>query len=303
MSSVLERLPAQGRIAVIRIRSMGDCILTTPALSLLKRTRPDLSIAVVAEDRFQALFEGNRDVSEILRPAWPVVRKWRPDLCLNLHGAGSSAVLTALSGAPLRAGFSHFRHAWIYNVRIPRAQEILGVVGKVHTAEHLASAVFYLGAARVEIPRAKLFADTSHAAPPYAVIHPLAAAPDKTWPADRFAEVAAFLENSLDLTPVFVAAPGEDLSLFRRWRTVTGAPLAEIKSLIAGASLFAGNDSGPAHMAAAFGIPAVVIFGSSDPAIWAPWRTQGEVLISPGGIASVTVRQVVDALERLRVRA
>jgi ADP-heptose:LPS heptosyltransferase len=304
MSSVLERVPEQGRVAVIRIRSMGDCILTTPALSLLKRTRPDLKIAVVVEQRFQALFEGNPDVSDILRPAWPVVRRWRPDLCLNLHGGGSSAVLTALSGARFRAGFSHFRHSWIYNVRIPRAQEILGVERKVHTAEHLASAAFCLGARREEIPRARLFAEkSSHPVPPYVVVHPMAAAPDKTWPADRFVEVATHLEKSLDLTPVFVAAPGEDLSLFRRWRTVTGAPLAEIKTLIAGASLFIGNDSGPAHMAAAFGIPVVVIFGSSDPATWAPWRTQAEVLMGRGGIASVSVRQVMDALERLRVRA
>ena len=304
MSSVLERVPEQGRIAVIRIRSMGDCILTTPALSLLKHARPDLTIAVVAEERFQALFEGNPDVSEILPPAWPVVRKWRPDLCLNLHGGGSSAVIAALSGARFRAGFSHFRHAWIYNVRIPRAQQILGVTGKVHTAEHLASAAFHLGAPREEIPRARLFADKiAPAAPPYAVIHPMAAAADKTWPAERFAEVAAYLEKSFDLTQVFIGGPGEDLSLFQRWRTVTGAPLAEIKSLIASASLFIGNDSGPAHMAAAFGIPVVVVFGSSDPAIWAPWRTQAEVLMGPGGIRSVSVRQVVDALERLRVRA
>ena len=135
MSSVLERIPDKGRIAVIRIRSMGDCILTTPALAVLKQARPDLSIAIVVENRFRALFERNPDVEEILPPEWGPVRRWRPDLCLNLHGGGSSAVSTALSGARFRAGFAHFRPSWIYNVRIPRAQEILGVDRKVHTAE------------------------------------------------------------------------------------------------------------------------------------------------------------------------
>ncbi len=43
----------------------------------------------------------------------------------------------------------------------------------------------------------------------------------------------------------------------------------DVKSLMAGASLFIGNDSGPAHIAAAFGVPVVVIFGSSDPVTWA----------------------------------
>jgi ADP-heptose:LPS heptosyltransferase len=166
----------------------------------------------------------------------------------------------------------------------------------------------------VEIPRAKLFAGLANltkgrqanGAPtirPYVVIHPVAAELGKTWPADRFAEVASHLQQSLDLTPVFIGGPGDDFAAFREWRTVSGRPLSEIKSVIAGATLFVGNDSGPAHMAAAFGIPVVVIFGASDPGVWAPWRTQAEVLTGRDGIASVDVRQVLDALERLRVRA
>ena len=303
MNSILERLPERGRIAVVRIRSMGDCILTTPALSILKQARPDLAIAMVVEERFRALFEGNPDVNEILGPQWRAVRKWRADLCLNLHGGGSSAWITAASGARFRAGFAHFRHAWIYNVRIPRAQDILGIERKVHTAEHLASAAFYLGAPRTEIPRARLFAaGAERPARAYAVIHPLAATADKTWPAERFAEAARHIEKSLELEPVFIGGPGEDLAAFRGWRTVAGAPLAEIKSLIAGASLFLGNDSGPAHMAAAFGIPVVVIFGPSDPVVWAPWRTPAEVLTGAGGMEAVSVREVMNALERLRVR-
>jgi len=304
MSSILERLPERGRIAVVRIRSMGDCVLTTPALAILKAALPKTAIAVVVEDRFRALFEGNPDVSGILHPDWSAVRRWRPDLCLNLHGGGSSARITALAGARFRAGFAHFRYSWIYNVRIPRAQEILGVERKVHTAEHLASAAFFLGAPRVEIPRARLFAARAQrSARHYAVIHPLAATADKTWPAERFAEAARHLEKSLELEPVFVGGPGEDLSAFRAWRTVAGAPLEEIKSLMAGASLFLGNDSGPAHMAAAFGIPVMVIFGPSDRVVWAPWRTTAEMITGSAGIESVSVREVEDALERLRVRA
>ena len=303
MSSILDRLPRQGRIAVIRIRSMGDCILTTPALSILKQSRPDVAVAIVVEERFRALFEGNPDVSEILPPEWRVVRRWRPELCLNFHGGNASTVMTALSGARFRAGFAHFRSSWIYNVKIPRAQDILGVEGKVHTVEHLASAAFQLGARRIEIPRAKLVATPARMEAPYAVIHPRAATAEKTWPADRFLDVAAYLQKSWELTPVFVGGAGEDLGAFGRWRTVSGAPLAEVKSFIASASLFVGNDSGPAHMAAAFGVPSVVIFGASDPVIWAPWRTQAEVLTGSSGIESVSAREVKDALERLRVRA
>ncbi|MGA9624967.1 MAG: hypothetical protein WBQ65_10885, partial [Bryobacteraceae bacterium] len=131
-------------------------MLSTPGLEILKRSRPDLRLAVMVEDRFRAVFEGNPDVDEILPPALGALRRWRPILCLNLHGGGRSAWMTALSEARYRAGFGHFRYQAVYNVRIPRAQEILGVERKVHTAEHLASAVFYLGAPITEIPRAKL---------------------------------------------------------------------------------------------------------------------------------------------------
>jgi len=138
-----------------------------------------------------------------------------PEPAWRRFECGSDGII----GARFRAGFAHFRFPWIYNVRIPRAQQILGVDRKVHTAEHLASAAFYLGAARMEIPRAKLFAGqararTGPAIPPYAVLHPVAAGPAKTWPAERFVAVASHLQQSFDLQPVFIGGPGDDLSRF-----------------------------------------------------------------------------------------
>jgi lipopolysaccharide heptosyltransferase III len=156
VESVLACLPPGSRVAILRLRSLGDCVLTTPALGILKRFRPDLRVAVAVEDRFRAVFEDHPDIDGIVAAEVGAVRRFRPLLCLNLHGGTRSAWMTALSGARWRAGFGHFRHGFVYNVRIPRAQEILGVDRKVHTAEHLASAMFYLGAPRCEVGRAKL---------------------------------------------------------------------------------------------------------------------------------------------------
>lgn len=304
MTPVLEQLAPGSRVVIIRLRSLGDCVLTTPALQILEMARPDLRVAVVVEDRFRAIFEGNPGVEKLLKPHWQEVRAWEPELCLNLHGGSASTRLTAASGARWRAGFQHYRWQLPYNVRIARAQQILGVERVVHTAEHLASAMFHLGAPMMEIPRARLFAAGGGvAARPYAVIHPVAAAPDKTWRADGFLEAARYLRDSCDLEPVFIAGAGESLAAFRGFSTLAGAPLGEIKSLLAGASLFLGNDSGPAHMAAAFGLPVVVIFGASDPDNWRPWRTPCEVLQAADGIQSVGDDQVLEALERMRVTA
>jgi len=165
VGSVLECLPHGSRVAVVRLRSLGDCVLTTPALDILRRSRPDLRLSIVVEDRFRALFEDNPDVDDILPPSIAALRQWHPRLCLNLHGGSRSAWMSALSGAEHRAGFGHFRHRYVYNLHIPRAQEILGEERTVHTAEHLASAVFWLGAKVCEIPRAKLVAPPLRGAP------------------------------------------------------------------------------------------------------------------------------------------
>jgi len=306
MPSLLERLPRGSRILVIRLRSLGDCVLTTPALALLKEHRPDVLVAMVVEDRFRAVFEstpeGNPDVDEILSPRISEVRKWRARLALNLHGGTRSMVLTAASGAGMRAGFGHHRYSFVYSAKIPRAQEILGEERPVHTAEHIASAMFWLGVPRGPIPRAKLetTAPSGHGSvTEYAVLHPFASEPSKTWPASRFLEVAGHLSDS-GIEPVFVAGPDDDVSAFRDFRVLRGAPLAEVKSLMAGARIFVGNDSGPAHIAASFGIPVVALFGASNPRMWAPWRTEARVLTSPRGISGIETAEVIAAVHSLK---
>lgn len=299
MGDVLHRLPENARVAVIRLRSLGDCVLTTPAIALLKAHRPDIQIAAVVEPRFRAVFEGNPDVAPILAPEPGEIARWRPHLTLNFHGGTRSMWLTAASRARIRAGFGHHAYSFLYNARIPRAQEILGEERAVHTAEHLAAGMFWLGVPRAEIPRAKLFAAPPEPRDPYVVIHPFASAPDKTWPAERFFDIA----RRVGLQPVILAGPGDDASPFSRFEVLRNAPISEVKSAISGAQLFIGNDSGPAHIAAAFGVPVVVLFGPSNPVTWAPWRTESQVLTSPEGMNGITVEQVQAAVDALRVRA
>jgi len=297
MRNVLERLSPGARVAVIRLRSLGDCVLTTPAISLLKRARPDLRIVTVVEDAFASVFTGNPDLELVLAPSASEISRWRPELILNLHGGVTSVRLLIAARSQWRAGFSHFRFRRAYNIQIPRAQEILHVDRKVHTAEHIASAMFFLGVPHSEIPRARLFAQPRPSSRPYAVLHPRASAPDKTWPVSNFLAVAQHLEKRLSIEPIFIAGPGEDLAAFAEYRAFAGAPLEEIKSLLSGASLFVGNDSGPAHMAAAFGLPVIVLFGSSDPDIWRPWRTESYVLTNAAGIHAIGAVEVGQAIE------
>jgi ADP-heptose:LPS heptosyltransferase len=395
MPAALDTLPRGARVLLVRLRSLGDCVLTTPAIHLLKQYRPDLRLAVMVEPRFAELYAGNSDIDAILAPGYRAAWAWRAALTLNLHGGTRSALLTAASGARLRAGFAHYRFQALYNLRIPRAQETLGVERKVHTAEHVAAAMFWLGVPRCEIPRAILGktplpdgrgseeeepgqgARRGPGGPPHqqaaplrsrignakearvaplpggrgsvteqggplpdgcgsktaqetgdrgsvmaketgdrgpeangveeahratVVIHPFASAIGKAWPAERFVELARWMRERWNWEPVILGGAADEFAPFGEFRCLRGAPLNAVKAELAGARLFVGNDSGPAHMAAAYGLPVVVLYGSSDPVVWAPWRTRAESIVEPGGLARVDVERVQAAVERLVAR-
>jgi hypothetical protein len=108
------------------------------------------------------------------------------------------------------------------------------------------------------------------------VLHPGSGSPKKNWPLDRFARVAAALAGRAPVA--WIIGPAEEESgLAARveaavpgslvWR---GLSLVELARRLAGARLLVGNDSGVAHLAAAVGAPVVVLFGASDPVVWAP---------------------------------
>jgi heptosyltransferase III len=301
--SVLDQLAPRARVAVLRLRSLGDCVLTTPALRLLKQHRPDLRIGVAVEDRFADVFAGNPDVYVLLECDRTAARRYAPELCLNLHGGSRSMWMTACSGARFRAGFAHHTASFIYTHRLPRAQQVLGEERTVHTAEHLASAVFALGAPRTEIPRACVFPSSGETpATPYAVLHPFAATAEKTWPAAHFLSLAAWLQQS-GLQPIFLAGPQDDASAFSAWPVQQGQGIRQTATLLVQSSLFIGNDSGPAHIAAAVGAPVLVFFGPSQPAVWSPWRTRSRVLHAPQGIATISIPEAQQAITALRSAA
>jgi lipopolysaccharide heptosyltransferase III len=297
-------LPAQSRILLIRLRSIGDIVLLTPALAMLKAWRPDLRVSVLIEARFRELLEANPDVDEVLELdvggtaglATPLrllheLRRRRFALCLNLHGGPRSVWLTVLSGARWKAGFHHYRARRVYDVLVPDARLILGHEN-VHTAELQAAALYFLGLPPAGIPRAKLVVKpedhswwqarrpsfTLDPGRDYAVIHPAAVYTTKQWAAEKFAAIGRFLERERGLVPIYTCGPGESATLDaveqaadQSVQRLEGAGLGQLAAALSGARVFVGNDSGPAHMAAALGRPMVVIFGSSSSRIWGPW--------------------------------
>ena len=100
--------------------------------------------------------------------------------------------------------------------------------------------------------------------------------PAKVWPRDRFIETARLLAGRHGLTPVTAGGPAESEYLEVITDKAGGLNLSGksdiggLMSVLRGAGLVIGNDSGPVHVAAAMGVPTVAIFGSTSPEWTAP---------------------------------
>lgn len=110
---------------------------------------------------------------------------------------------------------------------------------------------------------------------PYIVLAPGAGSVAKQMPLSRFLSIAE-AGSARGLTPVFVTGEAEaERGLAEpipdRYPHRVSPPLPELAALLAGATHFYGNDSGPAHLAALVGAKTTVYFGGSAPALWRPW--------------------------------
>ena len=297
-ATLLPALPQGAEILLIRLRSLGDLVLETPAIAALHSWRPDLRINVLAEPRFAPVLEGNPAIAELIfsrglgETALDLLRRKFP-VVFNQHGGPRSAMLTGASGSPLRVGWQGYQYSFLYNVAVPDAKQFYGAPA-VHTVEHRISQFYFTGLPRGPIPRTQVFAQPDAiastarqlaekgivAGAPYAVLQPGARLPDMRWPVAKFAELARWLRKEHGLASVVnlgardEAIAAEVRSEMQNCAAVMDAQLdvRELIALIAGSRIFVGNDSGPAHLAAALQRPSVVIFSITDPVQWRPWQ-------------------------------
>jgi len=153
---------------------------------------------------------------------------------------------------------------------------------------------FYLGQARTlaaNVTAAQPRILCSAARRRLAVIHPYSSNKAKNWPLERFHELALHIERTMPVE--WTAGPDEPLEGARRFDD-----LYELACWIASAALFVGNDSGIAHLAAAVGTPAVVLFGPTDPAIWAP-RGERVVALRRDPLTDLPVAEVRETVAGL----
>lgn len=301
-----------GRLLIVRLRSLGDSILSLPLVEALHAWRPDLEIDVLVEAPFHAVFVRHPAVHEtlVVRPrngfaaeGWSrfrtsmELRKRRYAAVLNLHGGSTSWLFSVCSGTHLRVGQRKYRHSWTYNALIPSPAEVWQR-NDLHTVEDQLTILRWLGLPIPDRPRGRIFVEeraqirmrerlgaAGIRSEEYILIHPTATLRTKQWPERNFAELADRLHARHACPVIFSAAPREaqvllDVgahakSVHRYWSDL---PLDDLLALIGGCRLFIGNDSGPTHAAAALAKPLVVVWGSSDFRVWRPWDTESRAV-------------------------
>jgi heptosyltransferase-3 len=295
------------RVLIVRLRSIGDTVLTTPSLFALKRFLPHASVDILLEDWVAPVLDGFPHVDQIITlerkstaARARVARQLRGnnyDVVYNLHGGTTATLLTRATGAKHRVGYQTYQYARLHNHLSPSSSLLWGR-DKTHSVEQQLALLGWTGVPVSDRPPTKLQvtdiaankiarclqdAGLNNAA--FAVIHPAAAFATKQWATDKFGQVAEHLK-SLGLGVVVIASPSERsiVDELKKYSAVpveafTDLSLPEVTALLARARLFVGNDSGIAHMAAAVETPSVVIFGSSNIAHWRPWAKQAAEVV------------------------
>lgn len=288
----------------MRLRRFGDTIVLGSVVRHFKRWAPHCRLAVVVQPGYDVFLEPLTEIDEIViaRPgirgtleSMARIRAIRPDLTVDFHGNLRAALLTVASRAPIRVGEKRF-HWPVYHVRVPHAELLFGLDRRSHTLENHLALIAAIGVPAPPEPlrlpvgegarRAleERLAGAGISPGPRAVLFPTTTLRGKQWPIARWLHLAARLTADWSGAVVIPFGPAEARLAAQARREAGGAhvleglPLRELGALVASSELVVSHDSLGAHLAAAHGVPSVVLYGATDPAEYFPWMTESAIL-------------------------
>lgn len=138
--------------------------------------------------------------------------------------------------------------------------------------------------------------------PPRVAIHPGSGSPAKNWPLERWAALCEWLKAEQRVELLIVTGEADSRAgdfLTRFGQRAHGLPLPELAARLTECRLFLGHDSGVSHLAAACGVRGVLLFGPTDPAMWAPPASHVRVIKrgpTPDSISLAEVQTAASAL-------
>jgi heptosyltransferase II len=291
------------RILVFLPNWLGDVVMCTPALRALKRRYPDAVVTAAGKASCCAVLDGFPRVDALISlPERPgilqsmtlrkALRALAPDVAVVFPHSFRAAWLAWLSAAPRRIGVDRGGRRFLLTEAVPRHREGGRPAPRYTALEYLE--VAEAAGAPADGAGLELAADPGEVdavraglepGRPVVCIAPGAAfGPSKRWLPERFAAVADALHRSHGAQCVLLTGPGEEdtraavLAAAETPLIASTGGIGRLKASIAACDLLIGNDSGPRHIAIAFGKPVVCIMGSTAPAYTeSPWE-RGEVV-------------------------
>jgi len=223
-------------ILLVRLRLIGDVVLTTPLIRALRRRYPDARITYVVEEAAAQVVRGNRNLTDIvvvprtrglarMRDDVALARRLRRerfDVAIDLHGGPRAAWLTWASRAPVRIGYRIPGRSWMYTRVVARPRDEaprptvanqwdllapLGLEPPDPVVDPLEMDADANSAASVE---RRLQAAGISAGHPVVVIHVSAGNPFRRWPPDSFeALVVALARRDPSRRIILTAGPSD----------------------------------------------------------------------------------------------
>jgi len=289
---------------VIKLRAVGDVILSTPVLPNLRAAFPDARIDFLVERSCRDAVEGNEAVDRVIAfdkrgmngaRMLLELRRARYDMVIDLFGNPRSALMTFASGARYRVGYDFRGRSYAYNIVVkPRGAEVHNVEFNLDALRRIgvpvlpASPHFPLSAGDREFARreAERLGLTGRLAIGF---NPGTNRPAERWPAERFGGLGRLLASRFGARICVFWGPGEkplaDEIAARIGEAAVVAPPTSLKLLGAmfeRCSLVVSNDSGPMHIAAALGAPTVGIFGPVNPLLQGPYGEKARFVRKEG---------------------
>ncbi len=284
---------------------MGDIVHALPVLSALRRGLPEARIGWVVERAFAPLLDGHPDLDEVIpvrlrswrknllasrvrseiAAAHAALRRFAPEVTLDLMGNHKGGAIARLSGAPRILGPARrHRREPLSAVWINEPVDVGGEHAVDRTLAVLAPLGLDAGPADFGgekiMPRPPAAAEAFLAARrrPFVLIQAGAGWANKSYPPAWWGEVARRLHQATGFEVWVPIAPGEqDLadgvvaSSGGSAQAVDAASLELLAALLRGSRLLLGGDTGPLHLAHALGTPVLCVMGPTDPARNGPY--------------------------------
>ena len=289
-------------LLVLQLKRIGDAVLTAPALGALRAAWPEARITLVlagAAGELGPLFTGADEVlvwqaSGLNLPLLHRVQELSPGLVLDFTGTDRSALLSLISGAPVRAGYGKFAGGLLRSIACTVTCE--APVRELHTIDFHHALAAAAGLPVATVP------DAGHLARPaglkrpdlpdgYVLVHPGTAREEKFWPTAHWASLLDDLHCRHGVPIVLTGGNWEfEQQHLAGILSATTAPvldlsgklnLLQLAAAIAGARLAITVDTAAMHIASSFRLPQIALFGPTNPFHWAP-RHPGAAVLQSG---------------------